>query len=152
MLRNGELIKQEIISDNDNSTDDDEGSPGKRPKLCFSPSGNKSMFARKLWTATEKAAVYNGVGKHGVGRWKAIKEDDEFAEVLADRTAVQIKVCPLATSESFSCQRLITLPPGLLSGVEEKWGLGRTPTTGFGMKFVRSTCIRYVLLITSMRT
>ena len=99
MLRNKELVKQEINSDNDNSTDDDEGSPVKKPKLCFSPSGSKSMFARKVWTATEKAAVYNGVGKHGVGRWKAIKEDDEFAEVLAHRTAVQIKVCPHTTCE-----------------------------------------------------
>jgi hypothetical protein len=33
-----------------------------------------------------------------VGRWKTIKEDDDFAEVLTHRTAVQIKVCLLPGS------------------------------------------------------
>jgi uncharacterized cupin superfamily protein len=96
MIKNGELIEQQMDSETDVSTRDAEGSPTKKAKLCFSPSGSKSMFARRLWTASEKAAVYNGVAKHGVGRWKAIKEDEEFAEVLTHRTAVQIKVCSSA--------------------------------------------------------
>ena len=98
MLKNGELVEQQIDSETDVSTRDDEGSPTKKAKLCFSPSGSKSMFARRLWTGSEKAAVYNGVAKHGVGRWKTIKEDDEFAAVLTHRTAVQIKVCLLPGS------------------------------------------------------
>ena len=96
MLKNGELIEQQIDSEVDVSRHDDEGFPFRKAKLCFSPSGSKSMFARRLWTASEKAAVYNGAAKYGVGRWKAIKEDEEFAEVLTHRTAVQIKVCPFA--------------------------------------------------------
>lgn len=46
---------------------------------------------RRFWTQEEKQAVLDGVKNWGVGNWAAIKV--EFNDVLASRTAVQIKDC-----------------------------------------------------------
>ena len=45
------------------------------------------MGAQKVrWTEDEEAALKKGVDKHGVGRWKYIKLDEEFKDILENRS------------------------------------------------------------------
>lgn len=53
----------------------------------FNDKGN--VVKRRRWTEEEKNAVKQGVEMHGVGNWVKIK--DEYAEILRNRTSVQIK-------------------------------------------------------------
>lgn len=53
----------------------------------FNPNGK--VAKRRRWTSEEKSAVKEGVKKYGLGKWVAIKT--EYAELLRNRTAVQIK-------------------------------------------------------------
>jgi hypothetical protein len=50
----------------------------------------KKPGKRKKFTEQEKRAIRQGVGKHGEGKWSEIKS--EYAEILKDRTTVNIKV------------------------------------------------------------
>lgn len=43
------------------------------------------------WTEAETRAVVQGVEKYGIGKWKEIKSDVEFSEILSERTVHQIK-------------------------------------------------------------
>jgi len=59
MVKNRELIEEEIY---------DEEEEQKKLKLISSPPVRKTgLFARRLWTISEKTAVYKGVQKHGAG-------------------------------------------------------------------------------------
>ena len=49
------------------------------------------VLKRRRWSEEEKTAVKEGVRKHGVGHWVKIK--DEYADILRNRTAIQIKDC-----------------------------------------------------------
>jgi hypothetical protein len=89
MLKNGELVEEDVNEGADGRDTDD---TTKRKRLSFHPPNKKKSMIRTPWTAAEKAAVYHGVLKHGEGVWKAIKEDTDFAAVLENRTTVQIKV------------------------------------------------------------
>jgi len=46
---------------------------------------------RKQWSAEEVQCVKDGVAKHGAGSWKAIKDDRDYADVLTNRSTVDIK-------------------------------------------------------------
>lgn len=46
---------------------------------------------RRKWTEEEKEALKQGVSQFGVGKWAKIKE--KYAEILRNRTSVQIKDC-----------------------------------------------------------
>lgn len=51
------------------------------------------MGNQKLkWTAEEEEALLAGVRKHGPGKWKNILRDPEFAEQLANRSNIDLKV------------------------------------------------------------
>jgi hypothetical protein len=50
----------------------------------------KKQGQRKKFTEQEKRAIREGVRKHGQGKWSEIKS--EYAVILKDRTAVNIKV------------------------------------------------------------
>jgi hypothetical protein len=50
---------------------------------------NGNVKVRRKWTDEEKTAVRLGVAKHGVGKWAHVKK--EYADVLRNRTSVQIK-------------------------------------------------------------
>ncbi|XP_051134786.1 single myb histone 4-like [Andrographis paniculata] len=46
---------------------------------------------KQKWTAEEEAALRAGVEKHGVGKWKNIIVDAEFAPTLVNRSNVDLK-------------------------------------------------------------
>ena len=52
---------------------------------------NGKVLKRLKWTDEEKACVKEGVKVYGVGKWVSIKTD--YAEILRNRTPVQIKDC-----------------------------------------------------------
>ncbi|CAI9114367.1 OLC1v1015078C1 [Oldenlandia corymbosa var. corymbosa] len=43
------------------------------------------------WTSEEEAALKAGVDKHGVGKWKSILTDPEFAPLLFNRSNIDLK-------------------------------------------------------------
>ncbi|CAA0816179.1 Telomere repeat-binding factor 5 [Striga hermonthica] len=50
------------------------------------------MGNRKLkWTAEEEEALMAGIAKHGAGKWKTILVDAEFADILSNRSNVDLK-------------------------------------------------------------
>ena len=54
------------------------------------------MGAQKVrWTEDEEAALKKGVDKHGVGRWKYIKLDLEFKDILENRSNGEILIFSL---------------------------------------------------------
>jgi hypothetical protein len=50
----------------------------------------KSSYYRP-WSAVEKAALFGGVSKYGVGKWKNILDDSHYGLQLINRTNVDIK-------------------------------------------------------------
>mmetsp|Transcript_9988 Transcript_9988/g.34472 ORF Transcript_9988/g.34472 Transcript_9988/m.34472 type:complete len:346 (-) Transcript_9988:1956-2993(-) len=47
--------------------------------------------SKKRWTEDEERALREGVEKHGTGRWKHIKTDNDFSEILSLRSNVDLK-------------------------------------------------------------
>ena len=89
MLKNGEI--QEHMDDTEDYDDLDMNVSSRSLPIPSVPrEGSKS---RKRWSDEERAAIEIGVQKYGVGNWKQIREDYELADVLSERTTVQIKVC-----------------------------------------------------------
>ncbi|CAI9280974.1 unnamed protein product [Lactuca saligna] len=46
---------------------------------------------RQKWTPEEEKALFDGVGKHGQGKWKVILTDPQFASALANRSNIDLK-------------------------------------------------------------
>ncbi|KAJ0006774.1 hypothetical protein Pint_29250 [Pistacia integerrima] len=46
---------------------------------------------KRKWTAEEEEALLAGVAKHGLGKWKNILKDPEFASFLIDRSNIDLK-------------------------------------------------------------
>jgi len=73
------------------------GSPQKKDEKNMYPpekglfDAHGKVLKRRRWTDEEKTAVKLGARKHGVGKWKLVKDD--YPEILRNRTAVQIKDC-----------------------------------------------------------
>jgi hypothetical protein len=66
----------------------------KRPAAPVAAVASTTMRApgkRKKFTQEEKIAIREGINKFGVGKWSEIKT--EYALILRDRTAVNIKDC-----------------------------------------------------------
>lgn len=50
---------------------------------------------KQKWTAEEEEALKAGVKKHGMGKWKTILVDPDFATALTHRSNIDLKVnCP----------------------------------------------------------
>ncbi|GKA81798.1 probable ubiquitin-like-specific protease 2A isoform X1 [Tanacetum coccineum] len=43
------------------------------------------------WTTEEEGALYDGVAKHGVGKWKIVLSDPQFASSLVNRSNTDLK-------------------------------------------------------------
>ena len=53
------------------------------------------MGNQKLkWTGDEEEALRAGIEKHGLGKWKNILRDPEFADQLSNRSNIDLKVPP----------------------------------------------------------
>lgn len=53
--------------------------------------GDKPHVERHMWTPSETQALVNGCNKHGIGNWKAILNDQEFAKKFEGRTPGDLK-------------------------------------------------------------
>jgi len=51
----------------------------------------EKKLKKQFWTTEEVDALLEGVTRHGVGSWIAIKTDEDFAEILGNRTTVDVK-------------------------------------------------------------
>lgn len=47
---------------------------------------------KQKWTADEEEALKAGVKKHGMGKWKTILVDPDFAPSLTHRSNIDLKV------------------------------------------------------------
>lgn len=47
---------------------------------------------KQKWTAEEEEALKAGVKKHGMGKWKTILVDPDFATALTHRSNIDLKV------------------------------------------------------------
>jgi hypothetical protein len=91
MLKNGEI--EEYMQDAEDHENLSLNNSYRSLPIPSVPRGG--AIIRKRWSDEERAAVDRGVQRYGVGSWKQIKEDNELADVLSERTTVQIKVCVL---------------------------------------------------------
>jgi Myb-like DNA-binding domain len=94
MVKNGEIEEQ--IEYTDDYDDFNVNVSSRSLPIPLVPREGSKM--RKRWTDEERDAIQRGVLKYGVGCWKQIKEDDDLADVLSERTTVQIKVSVIKKS------------------------------------------------------
>lgn len=47
---------------------------------------------KSKWTSAEEEALRGGIAKYGAGKWRNIKADTEFTQILISRSNIDLKV------------------------------------------------------------
>lgn len=47
---------------------------------------------KSKWTSAEEEALRAGIAKYGAGKWRNIKADPQFTQILISRSNIDLKV------------------------------------------------------------